>query len=314
MLDPLRVLTAEAGFFTTREAKNAGYGDRDIARMVRAKHWRRFRRGAYAFADEWARLDAVGQHRVRCNAVVRSLGTVVALSHVSGVVRHGIDVWDVPLDKVHVTRLDGGAGRVEGDVVHHEGFAIDDDVTEVGGQLVLRPERCVLEAASRASNEVALCLLEAGLRAGAFDKGQLEKCHQQLQFWPFMRHLHVPVRMADPRAGSVGESRGNWIFFALGIPAPDLQFEVLGPDGRVLGVTDWYWERYRLLGEFDGRIKYGRLLKPDQDPGDVVFEEKKREDLLREITGCGMLRLVWSDYEEPWSIRRRFERLAHRVG
>lgn len=311
-MDPLRILTAECGFFTRREAKEAGYDDRAVAAMVRKRIWVRFRRGAYAFGDEWSQLSDVGKHRVRSSAVLRSLGDAVALSHVSGMVRHDIDVWGVPLTRVHVTRLDGGAGRIERDVVHHEGFALDEDVMRVTGEQVLRPERCVLEASSRAKNEVALCLIEAGLRCRAFDRKQLEAAYQILQFWPFMRHLHIPIRIADGRSGSIGESRGIWTFFSLRIPLPERQVEVLDDSGKLIAVTDWKWPSYNLYGEFDGKIKYGRLLKPGQDPGDAVFEEKKREDLIREVADAKMFRLIWSDYEDPRSILARFNRLAGR--
>lgn len=311
-MDPLRFLTAEHGFFTRREAREAGYDDRAVARMVRQRLWTRFRRGAYAFSDEWSQLSDVGRHRVRSSAVMRSLGDVVALSHVSGMVRHDIDIWGVPLNRVHVTRLDGGAGRVERDVVHHEGFALDDDVVRICGEQVLRPERCTLEASSRANNEVGLCLIEAGLRRGAFDRTQLETAFRMLQFWPFMRHLHIPVRLADGRSGSIGESRGIWTFHSLRIPLPERQVEVLDESGRTIAVTDWRWPAYHLYGEFDGKIKYGRLLKPGQAAGDAVFEEKKREDLIREVTSAKMFRLTWSDYDDPRAILARFDRLTGR--
>lgn len=313
-MDPLRLLTAEHGFFTRQEALSAGYSERDVARMVRNGTWLRFRRGYYAFPDEWNSLGAVGRHRVRSNAVLRSLGAAVALSHQSGAVRHDIDVWGLDLSRVHVTRLDGGPGRIEGDVVHHEGLALDDDVVEVAGQLVLRAERCVIEAASRANNEVALALFDSGLRARRYDCDLLTAQFATMEHWPFIRHLHIPIRMADPLSGSVGESRGMWNFFQLGIPAPEKQHEVRDHDGRLVGVTDWHWARFKQLGEFDGEVKYGRLLRPGQDPGEVVFEEKKREDLLREITGCGMFRLTWADYDNPRRILARFNRVTGRAG
>jgi hypothetical protein len=311
-MDPLRILTAECGFFTRSEAREAGYDDRAVARMVQQRVWVRFRRGAYAFADEWHQLPEVGKHRVRSSAVLRSIGDVVALSHVSGVIRHDIDVWGVPLTRVHVTRLDGGAGRIERDVVHHEGLALDDDVRVVDHEKVLRPERCVLEAGSRASNEVALCLMEAGLRRRAFDRKQLQAMFRALQFWPFMRHLHIPIRIADGRSGSIGESRGIWAFHTLRIPIPERQAEVVDHSGLVVAVTDWHWPSYDMYGEFDGKVKYGRLLRPDQTPGDAVFDEKKREDLIREVTNSKMFRLIWSDYDDPRSILTRFDRLAGR--
>ena len=313
-MDPLRTITSEVGYFTRGQALAAGLADRDLTRLVRRRVLTRFRRGAYSFTDEWSTLDAVGQHNVRANAVMHSLGPGVALSHISAVARHRLDIWGLPLGKVHVTRTDGASGRIEGDVVHHEGAVREEDLVEIDGLLTVRAERAVLEAGSRTSNEVALALFDAGLRAGAYDVTALELEFGAMASWPFMRHLHIPVRMADGRSGSIGESRGMWTFFALGLPAPELQFEVRDANGELVGITDWAWPDHGVLGEFDGRIKYGRLLKPGQDPGDVVFAEKRREDMLREVTSCAMLRLVWSDYDNPSSIGDRFWRLSRKVG
>lgn len=313
-MDPLRLIADEVGFFTRQEAKSAGYGDRDITRMVRRGIWRRIRRAAYVFADVWRQLDDVERHLIRSAAVMHSLGDAVALSHASGVVRHRLDSWGLDLRRVHVTRLDGGAGRVEGDVVHHEGFCVDDDVEVVDGLQVLRPERCVLEAGSRVRNEVALCLMDAGLRAGAYDLTRLQASFDLMRHWPFAHHLEIPLALADGRSASVGESRGKWFFHAAGLPMPELQHEVRRSDGSLAGVTDWYWPRPAKLGEFDGKLKYGRLLRPGQDPGDAVFEEKRREDELREITGAPMIRLIWADYDTPAVTRERLNRFLGRAG
>lgn len=307
-MDLLRILTSQCGFFTRREALGAGLSDKDLTRMVRARSIVRFRRGFYAFADEWAAADVVARHRVRSVAVLRSLGPAVALSHASGVVAHGIDAWHLDLTKVHVTRLDGGQGRIEGDVVHHEGRALDAEILETDGGLVLVPVRCVMEAASRHDDETSLCLLDSGLRSGLFGVPAMLECHAQLIQWPFMRHLQIPVRMADGRSGSVGESRGRWLFWRLGFPAPQLQWEVRDDEGELIGTCDWAWPERRLLGEFDGAIKYGRLLKPGQDAGDAVFDEKRREDLLRERTQFSMVRFVWRDYDHPLAVANRLSR------
>jgi hypothetical protein len=123
-----------------------------------------------------------------------------------------------------------------------------------------------------------------------------------------MRHLGSVVPLADGRSGSIGESRGRWLFHVGRIPAPVLQAPVHRPDGTIAGITDWHWSAHCLLGEFDGKIKYGRLLKPGQTPGDAVFEEKRREDELRELTGCQMIRLVWDDYRSPEATLARVRR------
>ncbi|MFZ2014790.1 MAG: hypothetical protein WAV00_13285 [Nocardioides sp.] len=117
--------------------------------------------------------------------------------------------------------------------------------------------------------------------------------------WPPMRHLHIPVRMATSKADGAGESRGRWLFRITGIPAPLCQYEVYGADGTLRGTCDWGWPEYRQLGEFDGKVKYGRLLLPGLTPGDVAFGEKQREDELRALTDFSMIRLTWGDLERP---------------
>jgi hypothetical protein len=295
-VDILRTVSDEPGFFTRAQAHDCGYDDKQIAAAVRSGEWIRFRRGYYCLAAAWRGLDEVGRHLVRCRAVLHSLGPDVALSHVSSSAAHEQDIWGQPLDRVQVTRLDNGAGRIEGDVVHHVGRSLKDQVVEVEGMKAVQPVRAAIEAASRVGNEAALCHLDAMLRAKLGTEDDLMRQFNAMERWPFTQHLHVPVRMASHRSGSIGESRGMWFFYRHGIPKPTQQFEVLDHGGLVVAICDWGWPDLGALGEFDGKVKYGRLLKPGQEPGDVVFAEKRREDLIRELTGLRMIRLVWDDY------------------
>ena len=314
-MDDLRILTELFGFFTRAEARDAGYDDRAVERAVRGRVWHRFRRGYYTFSDVWCALDDVQRHRVRSHAVLRSLGRKVALSHVSGVIEHGIATWGIDLDRVHVTRLDGAAGRVEGDVVHHEGACVEADLLECAAGLVLTPARCVLEAGSRAGGgERALVMSDSLLHLGLSNEGELADTFRRLEQWPWMRRMHIPVRMADAGAATPGESRGRWLFRTCGLPRPETQFAVYDGSNQLVGTTDWCWPTEGLLGEFDGAVKYGRILQPGQDVGAVVFAEKRREDLLREITGFPMVRLVWSDYDRPRVTASRIERLLRHAG
>ena len=54
-------------------------------------------------------------------------------------------------------------------------------------------------------------------------------------------------------------------------------------------------------------MKYGRLLKPGQTIADVVFEEKRREDALRDL-GWQVVRWLWEDLRDPQSLLERLER------
>ena len=77
--------------------------------------------------------------------------------------------------------------------------------------------------------------------------------------------------------------------------------------GVLIGWSDFRWEEFRTLGEFDGKQKYGTLLKPGQTIADAVFEEKRREDALRHL-GWQIVRWLWEDRYHPEELRRRLER------
>ncbi|HIT75544.1 MAG TPA: hypothetical protein IAA98_08165 [Candidatus Avipropionibacterium avicola] len=53
-----------------------------------------------------------------------------------------------------------------------------------------------------------------------------------------------------------------------------------------------------MLCEFDGFVKYGRLLRPGQELGAVLAAEKHREARLRSL-GFFVIRLTWSDLSHP---------------
>ena len=121
------------------------------------------------------------------------------------------------------------------------------------------------------------------------------------------------MAFADPRSESVGESRSRVAIARAGLPVPRPQLDVVSADGVVVGRCDFGWEELGVVGEFDGKVKYGRaLLRPDQDPGDVVFEEKLREDALRD-TGREVVRWVWAELRDFTPVVGRFERARSRA-
>jgi hypothetical protein len=311
VMDPLRLICESQGFFTRAMARDCGYSDKSVTTMVRAKVWHRFRRGYYSFTDIWNTLDAPARHLVRCRAVLHSLGSDVVLSHGSGLLAHGISTWGTPLDRVHVTRLDGDASRIEGDVVHHRGGVLPSEVVDADGMRALAPARCAVEYASMSSSESALVAFDSALHGEHCSREELFAQFARLGNWPGMRHVHVPIRLTSGKSASVGESRGFWMFWVAGLPAPERQFEVWNQDGELRATCDWGWPELDTYGEFDGQAKYGRLLKPGQDVGEVVFAEKQREDDVREITKGTMIRLVWADYSRP---RVTIARLKHVLG
>ena len=118
------------------------------------------------------------------------------------------------------------------------------------------------------------------------------------------------VAFADGRAESVGESRSRIAIARAGLPAPTLQLPVRLTVGTAY--ADFGWPAQRVLGEFDGKVKYGRLLKPGQEPGDAVYEEKRREDAVR-AQGWEVVRWRWADLDDFAPVAARIRERLGRV-
>lgn len=284
------------GLFLRREALDFGYRDRDLLAARRAGVIQRVRHGAYVPSETWRARDEVGRHRLRAQAVCMTHEGRVALSHVSGAAEHGMRLWETDLRHVHVVRLDGAKGRRQPDVIYHEETWRPEDVQTKDGMLLLGPAQCAVGAASLSGIESGVVLLDSCLDLKMADEVSLWAEHARRASWPHHAKLQISLRLMRRGAQSVGETRGRFLFYEHHLPEPELQFHVYDDLGNLLGITDYAWPEHRLLGEFDGMIKYGRLLRPGQDPGEVVADEKNREDQLREATGWLMIRFIWSAF------------------
>ena len=297
-IDPLRQLCLERGFFLRREAMSHDVDDGALRRGLRSGHLVRVRHGAYTFDDLWTAASASERHMVLAGAVSMVHPDRVALTHHSAVAMHGFESWRLPLDKVHVTRMDDGAGRSAGDVVHHVGRLAQTDVVAIRDVLTVQAVRAALESATLLDAERALVLLDSGLRQKLFTPEDLARQAAVMSGWPHSAKLQVVARLADGRSGSVGESRCRHLFWRLGLPAPLLQYDVHDERGLV-GTCDFAWPGAGLLGEFDGKVKYQRYLRPGESASDAVFREKQREDRLRRATGWRVVRLTWDMLDAP---------------
>lgn len=310
-LDPLRAVTDELGVFLRAEAIGQGYDDKDISRSLRAGVVTRVRHGSYVFTDTWASLTPGQRHVLLGRAVMRRVGGV-ALSHTTAALAHGLDVWDADLSRAHVTRLDGGAGRTEADLVHHEGVAGPDDLVSVLGVAATTPVRAALETATLLGTERGMVTASSGLRLGLFDPTDLARQHDLMQRWGGAQALHLVTRLADGAFESVGEVRTAYLLWRQGVPRPTPQLEVYDAAGRFLGRVDFAWERERLILEFDGRTKYLQFLRPGESPTDAVLREKRREDALREA-GWMVIRATWDDLRPSGDLGARIRHhLRHR--
>jgi hypothetical protein len=77
-----------------------------------------------------------------------------------------------------------------------------------------------------------------------------------------------------------------------GLPCPELQVELHGPQGLIARVDGWYEDAGVAL-EVDGRVKYDDP-RNGRTPAEVAWAEKRREDRIRDVD-VRVVRIVQAD-------------------
>lgn len=301
-----------SGIFIRREAIAAGYEDKQLAKARRSGEVARIRHGAYMPASAWSKLDEVGQHLAKAEAIVATHGTRVAFCNQTAALIHGLDMYGVDLSKVHVHLLGGGAGRTESGIQYHQAPPDQSELLPWNGGLVCAPARAAMEVAATVNVESSLVILDSALRHSAVDMEQLMALFEAFRYRAGHTHLQIAIRLTQPGSGSVGESRSRYFFWRYHIPAPALQVEFRDSSGALLGIVDFFWEQYGVIGEFDGKVKYSKFLRPGETAEDAMFREKQREDRIRAATGYLFFRMVHSDLSTPARTAQRLRETLQR--
>ena len=286
----------------TRDLTGAGYSHDELARMGRTGELVHLRRGAWlAGVPE----DDADRHRLLISATSALTGDGV-VSHVSAAVLHGLPTFG-PLDRVHLTRPDG-RGKRRGHVHRHVAPLGTGEAVEHGGLAVTGLARTVVDLARVLPFHEAVATADAALRLG-LERPALDEALGRASRRPGVGAARRAVAFADGRSESVGESFSRVTLHRCGLARTELQLEVAGPDGCLVGSCDFGWSAARTLGEFDGRAKYGL----EGDAADALWREKRREDRVRAL-GYEVVRVVWADLARPDLVRQRVLAAFQRAG
>ena len=280
-----------------------GRTDAEIRQACASGTWARIHRGAYVDSGHLSRLDAYGRHRLRAEAVACAASPGATVSHVSAAVLHGFELWNTPLEVVHLSRNRRGGGRKSARRHVHSTWLADNEITEVDGLRVTTPARTVADLARTLTFEQALVVGNSALHRSRLPKDAVAASLALSPNDPRHRHALHALTAMDSRIESVGESRSLALFLHEHLPLPEPQVDIHDPRGFA-GRVDFLWREQRTIGEFDGRIKYGRLVPAGRSPEDALWNEKLREDRLRDA-GWEVARWTWADLSTPSLVASR---------
>jgi hypothetical protein len=226
---------------------------------------------------------------------------------------HGLPVWPSALDKVHLTRSRTDSGRIRRLVHVHVAALGAADLTTVGRIPVTSLSRTFVDHARTVALSQAVAAGDRALHLG-MDMSQVQDQLEAARARRGIGRARYAASLLDGASESAGESLSRVTFIEAGLPAPQLQVR-LQDNGQVIGRVDFLWPEYGTVGEFDGKVKYGRLLRQGETAADAVFREKLREDAIRDL-GYQVVRWTWDDLFTPGQVFERLRRAfvrGHRV-
>uniref|UniRef100_UPI003D8F4204 hypothetical protein n=1 Tax=Gordonia sp. B7-2 TaxID=3420932 RepID=UPI003D8F4204 len=278
-----------SGLIFRAKVLEAGLTDDDLRRSLRQGEIVRVTRGVFAVA---AKRNPEEVHRLRALAAAKD-NPQRPLTHQSAAVILGLPMLRPNLRRVHTTARTGKGFRT---TTHHCHVAQydDEDIVTVDGVRVTGIERTAVEVACTAKDfAAALTIFDSALRAKADREVMARMLTDRRRGTAQARRA---LHHADGAAENPGESWSRAQLIEAGLPPARLQYKFFDADGNEVARTDFDWDG-KLVGEFDGKVKYKKLLRPGEDPAEVVIREKAREDALRRM-GIMVIRWVWRDLEQ----------------
>ncbi|TFC05925.1 hypothetical protein E3O42_01945 [Cryobacterium adonitolivorans] len=302
-------LDPQTGLFLVKKIGVSDTDARQARREVDLGQAIRLRRGVLTTAERWAALGPGHKYLDRIRAVVETRRLDPVVSHQSAAALWGIPLGGAWPRAVHVlVRPESHARSKNGVLVHRTEFDWE-EIVEIDGMLVTSPARTLLDLARTVSFADAVVALDHALNPDRADPRVLVYAEELSETLARVGSARGQVRaqraidFARPNAANPGESLSRVAIFELGFPDPELQVPHRNPRGGWY-FTDHEWRASLLIGEFDGKGKY---LKEEylrgRSPGEVVYEEKIREDHLR-AEGFTVVRWGWAELTDRATLRR----------
>ncbi|MEL4319867.1 hypothetical protein WJX64_12700 [Leifsonia sp. YIM 134122] len=292
----------DGGLISTDLLRRSGVDPRGIERLVGLSELVRVRRGWYVAAAEWKAAGRGGRYRLLVRATNASSPKPLVAAHLSAAAMHRLPTigdWPAELHTFEPGASGGSTSRLI--TTHRSGPSAETVV--IDGVIVVALERTLVDLALNESPERAVTAIDAALRRDAERyatdmrrrNGEAHLVRPPLSKEALLTELDAVapafhraraesvIRFADARAGSPGESLSRVRMRQGQFVIPELQVRFPNILGSYADV-DFYLEGVRKVQEFDGKFKYtrGAFVKEGDDPGEVVWQEKQREDALRQ--------------------------------
>jgi hypothetical protein len=244
------------------------------------------------FAETSTIQQPADRHAADAGAANLCMKRQLVVSHQSALTLHRVHQLD-HTHSIHMTSdigtaarydgLDVSAAALPGEHLHRE---------RIAGLEVTSIARSVVDTARTVPFLDGVVAADHALRHKPVGKKALRAVLSRCANWPGALAAARVIDFADKRSESVLESASR-VFFEeedIEMPVPQVWMDVPG-FGRVR--LDFYWRRHRVIGEADGKVKYGE----DADSlvsRESLWMEKRRQEALEDL-GFLVVRWGWDD-------------------
>ena len=278
---------------TLFQLRAEGWTNRQVAQAVRDGELAHPTHGVYLAPAKVSDADA---HLNRARAILMRQGTSAVLSHESAGVAHGVPLRYRNPPVVHFTVPPPLRGRRRPDYHAHSAALEANQVITKHGVPMTSLTRTIIDVMRTTPYIWAVIAADWALGHGVSREALLAfaDVHRGAHGVPVLRQAAL---FADGDAQSPAESASRVSMARAGLPAPVLQFEVISPHGWE-ATSDFGWPAHGVVGEVDGKAKYGALLRPGRSARDAIMAEKAREEHIRQA-GWWPVRWTWAKAFNP---------------
>jgi hypothetical protein len=269
-------------------ARRAGMTRHQITHRVRSGRWHRLRRGVFCTVGTWKEATPERRAALLGMAVVllHTGDAPFALSHASAAAMHGLPVPAEGPAWITVAAGHGATTHVDRLLRQEVASLPPTDVSRLHDWPVTVPARTVVDCLRHLAPTASVAIADAALHRGLVNAEALASVLAWQASWPLAARARAALKLVDTRRESALESRSAVVMYRYGIPSPLCQVDVRDDAGRFLGRADFAWPEYGVIGEADGRAKYGPR------PIDAFEAEKDRQAAI-ESRGFIVVRWGW---------------------
>lgn len=302
------------GPWTRGVLQQQGWTHAAIRSAVRAGRIQRVQHGVYAAGP----LDL----RAAVRAALAKAGDGAAVSHETAAVLRSMWLPCRQSALIHLTRA-GAIERTHRGVRLHGSRLAEEFVEDLDGLPVTTVARTAVDLARGLTLPDAMIVIDSAARlliqqASGEDLRVLRSTSRREQLlplalaplshafasvwtWPGTVVVRGALELIDPASESPYESRSRGWMYEARLPMPRTAYEVQGASGAWY-VSEFAWEKERVLGEVDGIEKYGRT-------GDEVTQTVRAERVRQaDLEDAGWTFARWTTSERREVVLRRIAR------